>query len=116
MKHKHNHDNGRVTDPQLVSVLFELTHSMAITVCVAGTFNQSQPEAKSSMHLLGGGRWLKERYCRPAPLARETVPNPFGGRNSVLKIAISQAQKIYHSKTQQIETTEKHEQTYTNNQ
>jgi hypothetical protein len=25
----------------------------------------------------------------PDPLARETVPNPFGGRNSVLKVANS---------------------------
>jgi hypothetical protein len=25
----------------------------------------------------------------PDPLARETVPNPFGGRNSVLKVATS---------------------------
>jgi hypothetical protein len=26
----------------------------------------------------------------PDPLAKETVPNPFGGRNSVLKVAASQ--------------------------
>jgi hypothetical protein len=25
----------------------------------------------------------------PDPLARETVPNPFGGRNSILKVADS---------------------------
>jgi hypothetical protein len=25
----------------------------------------------------------------PDPLARETVPNPFGGRNSILKVASS---------------------------
>ncbi len=53
---------------------------------------------------LGGGRWLKEtvlppgtyEYClvvdgewMPDPLAKETVPNPFGGRNSILKVASS---------------------------
>jgi hypothetical protein len=29
------------------------------------------------------GQWI------PDPLARETVPNPFGGRNSILKVADS---------------------------
>jgi len=29
------------------------------------------------------GQWM------PDPLARETVPNPFGGRNSILKVASS---------------------------
>ena len=66
----------------------------------AGTFNHWQPEA-TTLHPAGGGRWLKEtalmpgtyEYClvvdgqwMPDPLARETVPNPFGGRNSVLKV------------------------------
>jgi hypothetical protein len=27
----------------------------------------------------------------PDPLARESVPNPFGGRNSILKVASSPA-------------------------
>ena len=31
--------------------------------------------------LVVDGRWM------PDPQARETVPNPFGGRNSVLKVA-----------------------------
>ncbi|MGO8696350.1 MAG: glycogen-binding domain-containing protein [Limisphaerales bacterium] len=70
-------------------VRFEFTHPTASTVCVAGTFT---------------GRWWKEtalvpgtyEYClvvdgqwMPDPLARETVPNPFGGRNSVLRVASS---------------------------
>jgi hypothetical protein len=29
------------------------------------------------------GQWM------PDPLAKETVPNPFGGRNSILKVASS---------------------------
>jgi hypothetical protein len=31
--------------------------------------------------LVVDGQWM------PDPLARETVPNPFGGRNSVLNVA-----------------------------
>jgi 1,4-alpha-glucan branching enzyme len=101
VKHNHNHDNVCSAGPQLVPVRFEFTHPTATTVCVAGTFNDWHREAKA-MHPLGNGRWLKEtvlppgnyEYCLvvdgrwiPDPLARETVPNPFGGRNSLLKVA-----------------------------
>jgi 1,4-alpha-glucan branching enzyme len=103
MKHNHNHDNVPNAGPALVPVRFEFTHPTATTVCVAGTFNHWQPEAKT-LHPAGGGRWLKEtalvpgiyEYClvvdgqwMPDPLAKETVPNPFGGRNSVLTVASS---------------------------
>jgi 1,4-alpha-glucan branching enzyme len=101
MKHNKNHDNARNVGPQLQPVHFELTHPTATTVCVAGTFNDWHTEAKP-MHPVGDGRWMKETVlppgtyeyclvvdgeCRPDPLAQETVPNPFGGRNSVLKVA-----------------------------
>ena len=84
-------------------VRFEFTHPTATTVCVAGTFNDWHAEAKP-MQSLGDGRWLKEtvlppgnyEYClvvdgqwMPDPRARETVPNPFGGRNSILEVADS---------------------------
>jgi len=59
MKHNTNHDNGRVPGFQLVPVRFEFTHPMAVTVCIAGTFDYGRPESKP-MHLLGDGRWLKE--------------------------------------------------------
>ncbi len=103
MKHNRNHDNALGTPVQLVPVRFEYSHPTVTTVCVAGTFNQWQPATKS-MHPAGKGHWLKEtnlapgtyEYClvvdgqwMPDPLARETVPNPFGGRNSVLKVASS---------------------------
>ena len=103
MKHNHNHDNVRSAGPELVPVRFEFTHPTATTVCVAGTFNDWNAEAKP-MHPVGDGRWLKEtvlppgtyEYClvvdgewMPDPRARETVPNPFGGRNSILKVADS---------------------------
>ena len=101
MKHNHNHDNVPSAGPQLVTVRFEFTDPAATTVCVAGTFNRWQPEAKT-LHPTRDGHWWKEtalapgtyEYCLvvdgrwiPDPLARETVPNPFGGRNSVLKVA-----------------------------
>jgi 1,4-alpha-glucan branching enzyme len=100
MKHSHHHDNVRNAGPQLEPVHFEFTHPTASTVCIAGTFNDWQPEAKP-MHPVGDGRWLKETVL-PAgtyeyrlvvdgqwiadPLAKETVPNPFGGVNSLLKV------------------------------
>jgi len=103
MKHHHDHDNVRSPGSHLQPVRFEFTHPSATTVCVAGTFNQWQPEAKT-LHSSGVGHWWKEtslapgtyEYCfivdgqwMPDPLARESVPNPFGGRNSVLKVASS---------------------------
>lgn len=101
MKHNKNHDNAPDASPQLVPVRFEFTHPTAATVYLAGTFNQWQPENKA-MHSSGTGHWWKEtalapgtyEYClvvdgqwMPDPLARGTVPNPFGGKNSVLIVA-----------------------------
>lgn len=101
MKHNHNHDNAPGAEAQLVPVRFEFTHPTASTVCVAGTFNHWRPEAKT-LRPVEGGHWWKEtalapgdyEYCLivdgkwiPDPLAKETVPNPFGGRNSILHVA-----------------------------
>jgi len=103
MKHNKGHDNARSAGASLVPVHFEFTHPTASTVCIAGTFNDWKPEAKP-MHDVGGGHWLKEtvlppgtyEYClvvdgkwMPDPRALETVPNPFGGRNSLLKVTAS---------------------------
>ncbi len=103
MKHNHNHDNAR--DQKQVTVRFEFTHPTAHVVCVAGTFNHWRQEAKT-MHSSGAGNWWKEtllapgsyEYCfiadgqwMPDPLARKTVPNPYGGRNSILEVASSEA-------------------------
>ncbi len=104
MKHNKKHDNGRAAGPQLIPVRFEFTHPTATTVCVAGCFNHWQPEAKA-LHPSGSGHWLKEtalppgsyEYCFvvdgqwiPDPQAKDCVNNPFGGRNSILKVASSQ--------------------------
>jgi 1,4-alpha-glucan branching enzyme len=103
MKHNKSHDNARIAGLQLVRVYFEFTHSTATTVCLAGTFNNWKPESKVR-HSSSTGRWWKEialapgsyEYCLVVdgqwmsdPLAKETVSNPFGGRNSVLKVANS---------------------------
>jgi 1,4-alpha-glucan branching enzyme len=103
MKHNKSHDNARSAGLQLVRVCFEFTHPTATTVCLAGTFNNWKPESKVR-HSSSTGRWWKEialppgsyEYClvvdgqwMPDPLAKETVSNPFGGRNSVLKVANS---------------------------
>ena len=103
MKHNYKHENTSSADLQLQPVRFEFTHLTATTVAVAGTFNDWHPTTKS-MHPIGSGHWLKEtalapgayEYCfvvdgqwLPDPQARETVPNPFGGRNSILTVASS---------------------------
>lgn len=101
MKHTHQHDNAPNAERKLVTVRFEFTHPTAKTVCLAGDFNHWQPEAKI-LHSSSAGHWWKEtalapgtyEYCFvvdglwiPDPLARETTPNPYCGRNSVLKVA-----------------------------
>ena len=100
MKHNKNHDNAPDAGPQLMPVHFEFTDPKAISVCVAGCFNHWKPEAKT-LHPAGGGRWVKEANLLPGtyeyrfivdgewmadPLAKDYVPNPFGGQNSVLKV------------------------------
>jgi 1,4-alpha-glucan branching enzyme len=82
------------------SVPLKLVAPSAKTVAVAGSFNDWQPSAtllkparagewKGELSLPPGrheylfvvdGQWL------PDPAAREAVPNPFGGVNSVISI------------------------------
>jgi 1,4-alpha-glucan branching enzyme len=103
MKHSKNHDHASNSGPQQEAVRFEFTHPTASTVCIAGTFNDWQPEAKP-MHPLGDGRWFKQSVLPPGtyeyrlvvdgrwmqdPLAKEAVPNPFGEWNSVLRVSAS---------------------------
>lgn len=86
--------------PLMESVLFEFTDASARSVGIAGCFNNWCPTAEP-MQPLGGGRW-RSRAELPAgsyeyrlvvdgawmqdPGARESVPNPFGSRNSVLTV------------------------------
>lgn len=94
------HNKTRPAASKLVPVRFELTYPTAGSVVVAGTFNQWRSGAET-LRSAGDGRWVKEtallpgtyEYCfvvdghwMPDPLAKETVSNPFGGRNSILAV------------------------------
>jgi 1,4-alpha-glucan branching enzyme len=99
---KKNKTNNKPTgEPKAKPVHIEFTHATATTVRIAGTFNDWRPDA-TPMIAVGEGRWAKELVLPPGtyeycvvvedawlcdPLAKETVPNPFGGLNSVLRVA-----------------------------
>jgi 1,4-alpha-glucan branching enzyme len=87
-----------ITKPRPVRL--EFLQPTAKSVSIAGTFNDWRPGA-TEMVLLGEGRWVKELVLAPGvyeyrlvvdgqwlvdPRARETVTNPFGELNSVLKV------------------------------
>lgn len=120
MKHNHNHDDAPSAAPQLTPVHFEFTHPTAAAVFVAGAFNDWQPKAKP-LHLTVDGRWLKDTVLSPGyyeycfvvdgqwvadPLAKENVPNPYGGRNSVLRVADSpEATHLFEAENLPLKTT-----------
>ncbi len=97
-----NQNNGGT--PESKRIHFEFASPTAESVAIAGTFNDWRPGA-TPMIALGQGRWIKDltlppgtyEYClvvdgcnwSPDPHAPETAPNPFGGLNSVLRIAAS---------------------------
>ena len=108
MKRDQNHDHHRAGVPQRVPVCFALSYPTAITVCVAKIADSSQPAAKAQ-HPSRRARSLEETALTPGtfaygpvvpgqwgpgPAARETGPPPFGGRNSVFKMA--SAAKAFH--------------------
>jgi len=81
-------------------VRVEFHHATATAIGIAGTFNDWRPDA-TPLVSLGDGRWIKElvlpagtyeyRFVvdgewMPDPHAEATVPNPFGGANSVLQV------------------------------
>jgi 1,4-alpha-glucan branching enzyme len=91
---------GNANGPSELSVRLEYTHATAKSVSVAGTFNGWRAGV-TQMIPMGNGHWRKDLVLAPGiyeyrlivdgewridPLAVETVPNPFGGANSVLKI------------------------------
>lgn len=96
-----NRADRRSDGPHSLPVRFEFTDPDAGSVYLAGTFNNWQPDAKP-MHPVGNSLWVKQvllplgtyEYCmvvdgefRPDPRAKESVPNAFGGRNSILRVA-----------------------------
>ena len=82
------------------AVLLETYQPDAIDVCVAGSFNNWQPQA-TPLVPLGNGKWAKE-LTLPAgsyeyrfvvdgqwvtdPKAQVVAPNPFGSENGVLTV------------------------------
>src|SRR5262245_20920390 len=91
--------------PQFQPVQFELTNPSARKVCIAGSFNDWQPEA-TEMISMGNGRWLKDLNLAPGtyeyrfvvdgnwitdPKSSRTAPNPFGGTNSLLTVPSPQS-------------------------
>lgn len=102
MKHdiKNKNDKPHARAPLPVKVYFEFTNPTAQSVSVAGSFNGWDPTTQA-MQPTGQGYWLRlthllpgtYEYClvvdgqwMPDPLARERVPNPFGGQNSILNV------------------------------
>jgi 1,4-alpha-glucan branching enzyme len=82
-------------------VSLELLKPDAKKVCVAGSFNGWKPEQTPLMPL-GNGRWVGDLAVNPGkyeylfvvdgqwvpdPNAKESVQNPFGGKNSVLTVS-----------------------------
>lgn len=92
-----NHRNGDAS-PSVVHL--EFAHPTAATVFVAASFNGWRPET-TPMISFEGGRWIKElalppgtyEYCvvvdgewMQEPLTTESISNPSGGQNYVLKV------------------------------
>jgi 1,4-alpha-glucan branching enzyme len=97
---KNNHKKQADAGTQSQRVHFEFNYPAAESVFIAGTFNDWRPEA-TPMIALDQGRWAKDlalppgdyEYClvvdgqwKPDPQATETVPNPFGGMNSIRRV------------------------------
>jgi len=91
----------KATAPKASKVSLELVKPGATRVCVAGTFNDWKPE-KMPLVRQGSDRWVGDLAVQPGryeymfvvdgqwvpdPNAKESVQNPFGGRNSVLVAA-----------------------------
>jgi len=81
-------------------VALEFVKPEAKTVCVAGSFNGWKPDS-TPLAKTGAGKWVADlavgpgRYeylfvvdgqWLPDPNAKESVQNPYGGKNSVLSV------------------------------
>jgi 1,4-alpha-glucan branching enzyme len=87
--------------PQARSLVrLEYVNPAARSVCIAGDFNDWHPQA-TEMLKVGEGRWVKELALKPGvyqyrlvvdntwmvdPGCAESAPNPYGDRNSVLRV------------------------------
>jgi len=76
---------------KLTPVRFEYADPTAKTVCLAGSFNHWRPEARQ-LQSSGAGNWWEDTVLAPGTYEYcfvVDVGNPFGGRNSVLHVAVS---------------------------
>jgi hypothetical protein len=91
----------KTASPKANRVSLELTKPEAKNVFVAGSFNEWKPE-ETPLMCVGDGRWAGNLVVKPGrheylfvvdgqwlpdPNAKESVQNPFGGRNSVLVVS-----------------------------
>jgi len=87
--------------PKAGRVSFELVKPDAKNVYVAGDFNDWKPE-RTPLSPAANGRWVGDLPVKPGrheylfvvdgqwmpdPNAKESVQNPFGGRNSILGVS-----------------------------
>ena len=92
---------ARPEPPNQARASFELIKPDAKSACVAGSFNDWRPE-RAPLVPTGNGRWVADVALKPGrheylfvvdgqwipdPNAKETVQNPFGGRNSILGVS-----------------------------
>ena len=92
---------GTETMAEKAIIEFKITVPQARAVALAGTFNGWDP-SRTLLRNEGGGLWrvflavgpgqYEYRYVvdgrwQDDPNAKESVPNPFGGRNSVLVVS-----------------------------
>lgn len=100
MKMNSRQNKSKRAKPVMIPILFEFADATAVHVSIAGTFSDWKPMEKS-MNALGNGHCDlnaalalgRHEYCLvvdgrwiPDPLARDYIPNPFGGRNSVINV------------------------------
>ena len=87
--------------PRPARVVLEIVSPAAKQVLVAGSFNEWNPE-RTPLAAASNGRWTGDLKLSPGrheylfvvdgqwlpyPNARESVANPFGGKNSVLEVS-----------------------------
>lgn len=100
MKAKLVKNSGHAAKAPTPLVHFELEDAAARKVCIAGSFNDWQPEV-SEMIPMGSGKWVKDLELVPGtyayrfiidgkwitdPRCAHTVPNAFGETNSLLLV------------------------------
>ena len=103
MNHCCDFESARPARSHLIAIRFTVKSRNAESVSVAGTFNRWQPGA-GRLHRVDDACWILETGLLPGryeyqwvvdgvwmadPNSVENVPNPYGGRNSVLRVVAS---------------------------